>query len=107
MVISQSTHARLIYLGRRELTTTSISTKLDWTGRQIRKDKRGAMPADLEPLLERIGISTELWVDCVVNFRKWFRSNVGRPKAMETAAAARGQNRAISIVAARRAFITG
>jgi len=77
---------------------------LDWTGRQIRSGKRGAMPADLEPLFERLGISTELWVDCVVNFRKWFRSSVGRPKSMEAAAETRGHNRAISIRSARRAF---
>lgn len=42
---------------------------LDWTGRQIRSDKRGAMPASLDVLFERRGISTELWGDCVVNFR--------------------------------------
>jgi REP element-mobilizing transposase RayT len=77
---------------------------LDWTGRQIRSDKRGAMPANLEPLFERLGISTEMWVDCVLNFRKWFRSSVGRPKSMEAAAETRGHNRAISINSARRAF---
>ncbi len=77
---------------------------LDWTGRQIRSDKRGAMPKNLEPLFERLGISTELWVDCVMNFRKWFRSSVGRPKSMEAAAEARGQNRAISVNSARRTF---
>lgn len=77
---------------------------LDWTGRQIRSDKRGAMPTNLEPLFERLGISTELWVDCVVNFGKWFRSSVGRPKSMEIAAEARGHHRALSIRSARRAF---
>ena len=77
---------------------------LDWTGRQIRSDKRGAMPANLEPLFERLGISTEVWVDCVLNFRKWFRSSVGRPKSMEAAAHTSGHNRAISISSARRAF---
>ena len=59
---------------------------LVWTGRQIRSDKPSAMPANLEPLFERLGISTEVWVDCVLNFRKWFRSSVGRPKSMEVAA---------------------
>ena len=77
---------------------------LEWTGRQIRSDKRGAMPANLEPLFERLGISTELWVDCVLNFRKWFRSSVGRPKSMEAAAETRGHTLAISINSARRAF---
>jgi len=73
-------------------------------GRQIRSDKRGAMPVTLEPLFERLGISTEMGVDGVVNFRKWFRSNVGRPKSMATAAETRGHNRAISISSARWAF---
>ena len=77
---------------------------LDWTGRQIRSGKRGAMLQNLAPLFERLGISTELWVDCVVNFRKWFRSSVGRPKSMQSAAETRGQNRAISISSARKAF---
>lgn len=77
---------------------------LDWTGRQIRKGKRGVMPANLEPLFDRLGISTELWVDCVVNFRKLFRSSVGRPKSMESTAKTRGHSRAISIRSARRAF---
>ncbi len=77
---------------------------LDWTGGQIRSDKRGAMQAHLQPLFERLGISTELWVDCVLNFRKWFRLSVGRPKSMEAAAETRGHNRAISINSARRAL---
>ena len=77
---------------------------LDWTARQVRTDKRGAMPADLEPIMERLGVSAELWVECVVNFRKWFRSAVGRPKSMSTHADSRGHNRAISISSSRRLF---
>ena len=77
---------------------------LDWTGRQIRTEKRGAIPQHLETMLERPGISAELWVDCVVNFRRWFRSSVGRPKSMQSAADTRGHNRAISIRSARNAF---
>lgn len=63
---------------------------LDWTGRQIRSDKCGAIRQDLAPLFERLGIPTELWVDFVVNFRKWFRSSVGKPSAMESTTNARG-----------------
>lgn len=79
---------------------------LDWTGRQVRTDKRGAMPENLQPLFERLGVSAELWVDCVVNFRRWFRSSVGRPKSMEAAAEAKGHRRAIGVSSARRAFNT-
>jgi hypothetical protein len=51
---------------------------LDWTARQIRSDKRGATPKELEPIFERLEISAELWVDFVLNFRKWFRSAIVR-----------------------------
>jgi REP element-mobilizing transposase RayT len=51
---------------------------LDWTARQIRSDKRSATPKELEPIFERLEISAELWVDCVLNFRKWFRSAIIR-----------------------------
>jgi hypothetical protein len=76
----------------------------DWTARQIRTDNRGSMPAHLEPLFERLGISSDLWVECVVNYRKWFRSTVGRPKAMTVAAESHGHNRAISSSSSRRVF---
>jgi hypothetical protein len=33
---------------------------LDWTGRQIHTGKRGAMPENLQPMFERLGISAEI-----------------------------------------------
>jgi hypothetical protein len=57
--------------------------------------------------MERMGVSADLWVECVVNFRKWFRSSVGRPKSMSTHADSRGHNRAISISSSRRLFAGG
>jgi hypothetical protein len=29
---------------------------LDWTGREMRRDKRGAIPEDLAPILDRLGV---------------------------------------------------
>ena len=44
---------------------------LDWTGRQIRRDyKKGRIPADLAPIMERVGLSGELWCDLVKRFGK-------------------------------------
>ena len=77
---------------------------LDWTARPMRTYKRGAMPDNLEPIMERMGVSAELWVECVMHFRKWFRSSVGRPKSMSTHTDSRGHNRAISINSSRRLF---
>ena len=46
---------------------------LDWTGRQIRRDyKKGRIPADLAPIMERVGLSGELWCDLVKRFGKVF-----------------------------------
>ncbi len=37
-------------------------TVLDWTGRQVRRGtKRGPIPGELAPIMERIGLSGELW----------------------------------------------
>jgi hypothetical protein len=41
---------------------------LDWTGRQIRKVKSGAVPSELAPILERLSVA---------NFRSLFRQSVG------------------------------
>ena len=57
---------------------------LDWTGRQIRKDKVGAIPKDCAPILERLECSAETWVDFVKNFRKRFRNEAGLPKTRQT-----------------------
>jgi len=50
---------------------------LDWTGRQLRKDKAGRIPAEFEAILERLDCSAESWLDLVQNFRKRFRTEAG------------------------------
>ena len=35
---------------------------VDWTGRQIREDKRGRIDDDHPPILDRLGIETEHWL---------------------------------------------
>lgn len=53
-------------------------TLLDWTGRQTRRDKRGQIPDHLKPILHRLQIATDRWVDTVLNFGRWFHRAVGR-----------------------------
>ena len=60
---------------------------LDWTGRQVRSDKRGAIPPELRPILERLGVRGESWVDCVQNFGRWFHRAAGRVAHLAGAAA--------------------
>ena len=41
---------------------------LDWTGRQVRSDKRGSIPEELRPILQRLGVRGESWIDRVQDF---------------------------------------
>ena len=55
---------------------------LDWTGRQLRRDKPGVISSDLKPILERLDCTVESWMDLVRNFRRRFRTEAGRPEAL-------------------------
>ena len=57
---------------------------LDWTGRQLRADKRGAIPQDLAPILERLHIGGEEgWLRLMGRFSRLFRRAAGRPQSMQ------------------------
>ena len=43
---------------------------LDWTGRQLRPGKRGAVAKTAPPILERLNLSPELWLQVVEQFGK-------------------------------------
>ncbi len=64
---------------------------LDWTGRQIRSNKRGAIPSHLAPILDRIGLNTESWCDLVVQFGRKFKRAAGSPQSLAEEAHRRGQ----------------
>jgi hypothetical protein len=64
---------------------------LDWTGRQLRADKRGAIPAELLPILERLAINAETWLDTVNCFGRWFHRAVGRLSSMAARAGRSGR----------------
>ena len=64
---------------------------LDWTGRQLRRGKRGSIPADLAPILDRLQVSGETWVDLIENFGRWFRRAAGRAESLAQEAVRRGQ----------------
>ena len=66
---------------------------LDWTGRQLRSDKRGSIPQDLDPMLERLQCSAETWLDLVKNFRKRFRVEIGLPATLQSVSSRRRTNR--------------
>ena len=43
---------------------------LDWTGRQLKPGKRGAIPKNAPPILDRLNLSAEMWLHSVEHFGK-------------------------------------
>ena len=55
---------------------------VDWTGREIRLGKRGAIPAHLSDILDRIAINQARWLDTVQEYGGLFHRAAGRMEAM-------------------------
>jgi hypothetical protein len=56
---------------------------IDWAGRAIRDDKVGAIPAHLAPILDRLNINGDLWLDTVKNYNKHYYNVVGTQEAIQ------------------------
>jgi hypothetical protein len=50
---------------------------VDWTGRAIREDKKGTIPNDLAPILQRVGLNPDAWLESVSHYNKKYFSVLG------------------------------
>jgi len=66
---------------------------VDWTGRQIREDKRGAIDNDLPVMLERLDIKEDHWLYMTQNFESSFKTLVGSMYSLKKACRALGYQR--------------
>lgn len=64
---------------------------LDWTGRQLRRDRAGAIPSHLAPILSRIGLDAQLWCELVREFGKTFKRAAGTADHLAEEASRRSQ----------------
>ena len=64
---------------------------VDWTGRQIRAASRGTIPAHLEPILERLHLKDDRWIETVGQFGRWFKRVVGRRDSLTALAEQTGR----------------
>src|SRR6202049_1752474 len=78
---------------------------LDWTGRELRADKRGAIPDHLAPIVERLGLNRSNWVETVRGFGRLFKQAAGRSSSLVDAAARRSRRWFQGKAAARTAFV--
>jgi REP element-mobilizing transposase RayT len=54
------------------VTLTEYLMLLDWTGRQVVDNKSGRIPESLAPILVRLGIDTDHWLDLATRFGQLF-----------------------------------
>jgi REP element-mobilizing transposase RayT len=91
-VREKSTARRASNKGCLSMTLDQYLQLLDWTGRQLRADKTGAIPRDCAPILERLELNAESWLDFVKNFRKRFRNEAGLPNSRHSFRTSRRQS---------------
>lgn len=77
--------------GMLSMTLQQYLKIVDWTGRQLRGDKPGAIPRDLPPILERLGLDCEGWLECLQEFPEWFTTAVGSATNLKDFARQLGQ----------------
>lgn len=86
------------------MTLDEYLTLLDWTGRQVRTDKRGAIPAHLAPILERLNVNSVTWMATIEQFGRMFRRAIGRVSSLAALAASRGRHWYQGVGASRLVF---
>jgi putative transposase len=64
---------------------------VEWTGRNIREDKPGYIPAELKPVFDRFALDTEQWVKNVEGYGSLFYRVAGRLEQMLECAQMKGQ----------------
>ena len=66
---------------------------VDWTGRALRDDKRGAIPSHLPPILERLQIDPRYWLHMARHFEGRFKGLVGTAYRLKAACERLGYRR--------------
>ena len=56
---------------------------VDWTGRAIRKDKRGAIPSHIPSILTRLNLDADEWLENCQKFESRYCRVVGRIKRVQ------------------------
>jgi len=56
---------------------------VDSTGRVIREDKRGAIPEDISPILQRLQLNARTWLNMVKNLQTSFSYAIGHPAVLK------------------------
>ena len=86
------------------MTPAEYFDLVDKSGRMVRLHKRGAIDADLEPILRRIGANPDAWFDTVSHFGSNFRLAAGLVSSLRHYADRLGRRWLQGAAMARTAF---
>ena len=79
---------------------------LDWTGRQLVHRKRGSVPGDLRPILERLQLDVSHWVETAWRFSQLFHRVAGAAQRIADEASRVGRRWLQGSGAAKRVYAT-
>jgi len=74
---------------------------VDWTGRALREGKRGAIPSEALPVLERLQIEPKYWLFLATQFESRFKGLVGTAYKLKAACATLGYQRTPGLASCR------
>ena len=77
---------------------------VEWSGRVIRDDKRGAISVSVPPILERLNIDIDNWKILTTEFESKFSTFVGNPKQVVSATKLLGYRRTPALESCQRLF---
>jgi hypothetical protein len=78
---------------------------VDWTGRQLREDKAGAIDPRVRPILEALGLDPGQWTKTVRGYRKLFWQAAGNRASLQSFASRLGRRWLKGQIASRSAFL--
>jgi hypothetical protein len=77
---------------------------VDWSGRIIREGKRGSISSNYPPILDRICIEPEKWLNLTTQFESLLKGLAGEPSKVREAAKTMGYQRTPGLSASQAAF---
>ncbi len=89
-----------------QMSTAEYFALVDRSGRLLRSDKRGAIDADLAPILLRLGANPEAWADTISRFGSNFRLAAGLLSNLRSFADRLGRRWLQGIATSRAAFVS-
>ena len=86
------------------LTREDYFELVDLTGRLVKEGKNGSIPEDLAPILSRIHINPDTWLDTVKTLGQSFASFIGRSDNLEACLISQNKQRLHGLKNAKRVF---